>query len=539
MSETKKSLVVIPNTDVGKYTHIFENHSDYGDVNVIRYNELNSSTVGIDSLGIVLSSPDQRLIRAYRATVAVDPKKYRSFREFYSEPTRLNFYNRLLKKHSVSQFGFVGLQEHLYRGVLMMSEWLDATLYRLPYHAFQTQSELVSIPEDDIKAIKKLHAKDFEIYENAKECFEARWQDYKALHELTAAPNKSIKIHLGPPKTGTSAIQAWLHENQQQLRSSYVLYPEHSSDRNGVSSGNFERLVSVDPSSGRPYFNDEKARQLANEFNFCECDTLLLSSEHFYYYAIWLFSRFPNAQYIFYIRHPLAINESGFHQEVKRHGRTKAFVIPSNIGFNSLAFIQSVAKEFSVHITYRFFEDSLFEGGSLLSDFSKAANIPLVAPDTVKRLNTQYSPGALKLMLVCNKFASAELRRDLDVVLQKDSESISAFTVVTKEQYRATQLKLKEDARRLSVREEHLNGVLMESLIESYKKPKTISDENALFDLQRVLNTLSKNEPKLSRRLYKELAQYKESDDECKNIQRSLSVKWYVKLWCLLGQCKW
>lgn len=534
MSKTKKSLVVIPNTDVGKHTHIFESHSTNGDVSVIRYDEFNSSTACVHSLGIVLSSPEQRLIRAYKATSAVDPKKYSSFREFYSEPTRQNFYSRLLKKHSISQFGFIGLQEHLYRGVLMMSEWLDARLFRLPYHASQTQSELLSIPEDDIKEIKKLHAKDFEIYENAKACFEARWSDYKELHELTFIPNKSIKIHLGPPKTGTSAIQAWLHENQQQLRSSHVLYPKHSSDRNGVSSGNFERLVSVDATSGRPYFDDEKARQLANEFNFCECDMLLLSSEHFYYYAIWLFSRFPNAQYIFYIRHPLAINESGFHQEVKRHGRTKPFVIPDNIGFNNLAFIQSVAKEFNVHITYRFFEESLFEGGNLLSDFAKAANIPLIAPDTVKRLNTQYSPGALKLMLVCNKFASPALRRDLDVVLQKDSESISAFSVVTKEQYRVTQLKLKEDARRLSVREERLDVALMESLIESYKKPKTISDENALFDLQRVLNILSKNEPKLSRRLYKELAQYRESDDECKLIQSSLRVGWYVKLWCLL-----
>ena len=56
---------------------------------------------------------------------------------------------------------------------------------------------------------------------------------------------KNIYFHIGPGKTGTSAIQAWLQSNQAWLKKNSVLYPEHELDINNVSSGH-RNIVSAE-----------------------------------------------------------------------------------------------------------------------------------------------------------------------------------------------------------------------------------------------------------------------------------------------------
>ena len=58
--------------------------------------------------------------------------------------------------------------------------------------------------------------------------------------------NKEIYIHVGPPKTGTSAVQKWLSSNQSFLKKQGVFYPSHSVDANGVSSGNVKSVYDID-----------------------------------------------------------------------------------------------------------------------------------------------------------------------------------------------------------------------------------------------------------------------------------------------------
>lgn len=52
----------------------------------------------------------------------------------------------------------------------------------------------------------------------------------------------NFKIHVGPPKTGTSAIQKWCLDNKTLLLGYGIYYPEHDVDPNGVSSGNLLSL---------------------------------------------------------------------------------------------------------------------------------------------------------------------------------------------------------------------------------------------------------------------------------------------------------
>jgi hypothetical protein len=46
-----------------------------------------------------------------------------------------------------------------------------------------------------------------------------------------------VVFHIGAPKTGASAIQKFLLENRQALKSLGFYYPEHALDENGVSGG--------------------------------------------------------------------------------------------------------------------------------------------------------------------------------------------------------------------------------------------------------------------------------------------------------------
>ena len=49
--------------------------------------------------------------------------------------------------------------------------------------------------------------------------------------------NKQIIIHVGPAKTGTSALQYFLLRNRNELKKVGYYYPEHRIDENDISGG--------------------------------------------------------------------------------------------------------------------------------------------------------------------------------------------------------------------------------------------------------------------------------------------------------------
>ena len=55
-----------------------------------------------------------------------------------------------------------------------------------------------------------------------------------------------IIIHVGPSKTGTSAIQNWLSSHQKNLLELGIYYPPHRVDINGISSGNLLQVFDRD-----------------------------------------------------------------------------------------------------------------------------------------------------------------------------------------------------------------------------------------------------------------------------------------------------
>lgn len=529
MSSTKNTLLVIPNTDVDVLQSIIKNYTEPRPLETIEHSHFTKSLpadTSLESLGVYLCDPAQRLISAYRVTVKRNRNHVGTFEDFYSKPQRTNFYSRLLKDVDFSSIGFIGLREHLHKSILMAADWLNSTLYRVPYGGNVTQAPQEDLPQKDLDKIKMLYAEDYKLYEKAKSNFDKRWSAYKTKYAPAIGNGKKLKIHLGPPKTGTSAIQSWLHENREPLNAEGIYYPKHNTDDNGVSSGNFERFVTIERGDKLPYFSDEKASNLIEEFNASQCNTLLLSSEHFFYYLIWLFSRFQTAEFIFYIRHPIALAESGFHQEVKRHGRVKPFSLPQNVSFQNLNIVKSLASEFDCKVTYRYYDKKQFVSGNLISDFLHTIGSHITAPKIAKKLNTQYSPGAIKLMLECNSFASTSLLRELDLFLQRYSEGIGAFSFISNKDFEESQIKLKKLASELSDKEETLNANAICALVDNYKKPKTCSDNSVDSDLRNLLTVMSDRSPALYRTLYRELSTAENSD-----LIKLINLRWYTKVW--------
>ncbi|MEI8640730.1 hypothetical protein P4S68_04950 [Pseudoalteromonas sp. Hal099] len=109
-----------------------------------------------------------------------------------------------------------------------------------------------------------------------------------------------VVIHIGPPKTGTSAIQYCLQHDRPRLAEHGIYYPKHTTDINGISSGNLNSIYDV-TSSGR-LLNKLKVDKL---INLCEkqgMDTLLLSSEFFFENMDEIGNVFPSAVFVAYIR---------------------------------------------------------------------------------------------------------------------------------------------------------------------------------------------------------------------------------------------
>ncbi|MFT4941694.1 MAG: hypothetical protein ACI88A_004764, partial [Paraglaciecola sp.] len=138
---------------------------------------------------------------------------------------------------------------------------------------------------------------------------------------------KKIFIHIGPPKTGSSAIQNWLCNNADYLSRQGIYYPTHDSDVNKISSGNVLSIYDRQEDKSLE-FNESKVTELLERFNNGDWHTLLLSSEYFYNNCEELSKIFQDAIFIAYIRSPLEFLESTYNQSVKRHGNTKEILLP-------------------------------------------------------------------------------------------------------------------------------------------------------------------------------------------------------------------
>ncbi len=246
---------------------------------------------------------------------------------------------------------------------------------------------------------------------------------------------KKVIIHVGPSKTGSSAIQYWLNLNHKALKKQGVMYPSHDTDKNQVSSGNREVLLTHTADSGFKLCLN-KVEELKREFSISNCHTLLLSSEFFFPLIPKLNECFNNVEFIVYLRNPINFIESDYNQRIKRHSHSKALSPSLNIGFGVLLQIDRMLQaENKPKLIIRPYANSCFEGGSLISDVLSAAKIDLsVKVDPI--INTSYSFEALEFKRHCNHFHLSEhLEAQLDCLLQGYSTGDKSYSLIAPETY--------------------------------------------------------------------------------------------------------
>lgn len=232
-------------------------------------------------------------------------------------------------------------------------------------------------------------------------------------------------IHVGPPKTGTSAIQKWCTSNSRLLIENGVYYPVHDVDRNGVSSGNLSSIFDVNEEGGYE-FSPAKHELLIEKAQDRGVTSILLSSEFFFKEISILAEVIVNVQFIAYVRFELDLIESGYNQSIKRHGHSKILHVPTKVGNNNLHILdQTIEKVGEQFFLLRAYGSEAFSGGNIITDLLETIGVSVSNQSTFiesSKINSGYSLEGLELKRWFNQFGAEYLDPLLDNFLQKKAK---------------------------------------------------------------------------------------------------------------------
>ncbi|APD95381.1 hypothetical protein BM523_16045 [Alteromonas mediterranea] len=247
-----------------------------------------------------------------------------------------------------------------------------------------------------------------------------------------------IVLHIGPPKTGSSAIQHWCALNHANLKSSGIFYPLHDLDANGVSSGNIMSVFIRNEFTGELEFSEAKMSKALDDAAIAGAEILLLSSEFFFKKVDELAVNLPTAEFVAYIRFELDKLVSNYNQSVKRHGKADTFKVPKNTTAQSLKLLKNYASSHGEkRFTMRAYCKEAFVGGNIVSDFLSLFNKPeLVVGNTgAAQINSMYSSHGLEFKRWFNKFELGELQSGLDEFLQKEGNNSQKYSLLSKKDF--------------------------------------------------------------------------------------------------------
>ncbi|MDP5031854.1 hypothetical protein [Paraglaciecola sp.] len=254
---------------------------------------------------------------------------------------------------------------------------------------------------------------------------------------------KRVVVHVGPPKTGTSAIQKWFSKNRDLLLENGVLYPQHQLDPNGVSSGNLHNVcdISVEGSEKTPpkvLISKTKITHLLECFNRSDAHTLFLSSEYFFQHLEALSLLIPNVEFLAYLRNPIEILESNYNQGVKRNGFIHSLDSKTFDCFPHVSHLTRFKKAFPAStLTVRYFDLRLNGSSSLVADVLTVLGLDVKADlgDALESVNASYNFEALELKRWLNKFSIKEYQIEIDYILQSYVNGTAKFSLLPPDEY--------------------------------------------------------------------------------------------------------
>ncbi|WP_052772103.1 hypothetical protein [Vibrio mexicanus] len=307
--------------------------------------------------------------------------------------------------------------------------------------------------------------------------------------------SKRVVIHVGPGKTGSSAIQAWLNTNRDMLEEHGIMYPKHKLGSNTISSGHIDHaLKNV---NGKWECDSEKINQLLGKFYESSAHTLLLSSEYFFHSITEFLKLIPNAEFILYIRNPVELLESGYNQSVKRHSNIACFVPPERLEHFVWPYLDKLV---SLHTAkpfiFRPYHSDLFEGGSIVSDLLSALGISY--SHQPKQVNASYTFPALEYKRLLNYFFIEKYESELDALLQTYTQGESRYSLMKKESLESLNGQ-NVDLMANFITKHHLNHLepLMALFKQKNDKPLLEQQKIKLTDLVAVDDFVRTKSPKL------------------------------------------
>lgn len=347
--------------------------------------------------------------------------------------------------------------------------------------------------------------------------------------------SKQVLVHIGPPKSGTSAIQYALQRNRTFLSDNGVYYPEHEIGPNGISSGNLTSILTLDD-GGKWCVSRDKITRLLASFESSAAHTLLLSSEYFFYLVEDIAEKIPSAKFIAYIRCPLETFESSYNQSVKRHNRTSEAKFNKNLHTTTINIltekINTVGRARFLLRAYLPMNDGEFD---LVSDFSSCVKLSLPAPLLAKQItNRSYTLEALEFKRWLNQFKLTELDPSIDQALQAYSDGTKSFTLLPDELLQRYQKQALNKVRDFVQTYKVHNGRRLIQYLKARAMPKYAEQLLDYHQLSQICSYLMVSHPKL----YSDIC-FKISQSNTSSINHreriSYVLKRYVKsqsLWC-------
>lgn len=281
----------------------------------------------------------------------------------------------------------------------------------------------------------------------------------------------NVFIHIGPPKSGTSAIQKWLNEHREYLLTNGVYYPEHEIDENGVSSGNLLSLFSQD--EGDFVIDKNKVTDTLEHFRASGAEKLLLSSEFFFKRMEQLAEYIPNAIFVGYLRFPLEVAESSYNQGVKRHAQVNAFGLPATPRAYQLEILSKLINKIGKgRFILRPYNQVCFKGNSILADFLSLFDIEPINVSN-KKVNTSYTLEGLEFKRWFNQFNLGSLQEDMDRFLQREQSGTQSYSFVPPKIFEAFKSEFVEQMRTFCEENGVENSAMfIQQCEQSEQKPK-------------------------------------------------------------------